>query len=100
MDAAPKLVTVPYLYRGQMQLGVYMQVKTAFEKTNSQMSMIAHRWVEINHLRSVARRLRELEDELCRADDRQDASPKALELWEAQHPSSGSEEEEEASLVG
>ena len=33
------------------------------------MSMLAHRWVEINHLRSVARRLRELEDELRRAAD-------------------------------
>lgn len=26
MDAAPKLVTVPYLYSGKMQMGTYMQV--------------------------------------------------------------------------
>ena len=65
MDAAPKLVTVPALYSGALQMGTYMQIKQGFEKVQGQMSMVAHRWVEINHLRSVARRLYELEAELA-----------------------------------
>ena len=44
-----------------------MQIKTAFEQVQGRMSTIAHRWTEINYLRSVARRLRELEAELERA---------------------------------
>ena len=67
MDAAPKLVTVPWLYSGDLTLGTYMQIKTAFEQVQGRMSTIAHRWTEINYLRSVARRLRELEAELERA---------------------------------
>ena len=67
MDAAPKLVTVPWLYSGELTLGTYMQIKTAFEQVQGRMSTIAHRWTEINYLRSVARRLRELEAELERA---------------------------------
>ena len=66
MDAAPKLVTVPGFYSGDLTLGTYMQIETAFEQVQGRMSTIAHRWTEIP-TRSVARRLRELEAELGRA---------------------------------
>ena len=46
---------------GDLTLGKYMQAISAFEKVQSSLSVLMHRWIDINELRAVGRRLQEFE---------------------------------------
>ena len=67
MDAAPKVVTVPWLLSGRLTLGTYMQIRECFNQVQDRLSLFSRRWGEISNLRSVALRLRELEAALDEA---------------------------------
>tara|TARA_B110001452_G_C15178187_1_gene409291 strand:+ start:76 stop:1101 length:1026 start_codon:yes stop_codon:yes gene_type:complete len=79
MQGMPMFVMMPVLLRGQMALGTYMQAQRAFMNVQGRLGQISRRWPEINELRSVARRLHELERELARGPTptvgRLDATP-------------------------
>ena len=51
-----------------MTLGHYMQALSAFHSVQGGMSMVISRWVELNTLFSVVKRLREFEAVLPAAD--------------------------------
>ena len=61
MAAVPILLMAPVLYSGELTLGSYMQAISAFEKVQGSLSVLMHRWIDINELRAVARRLNEFE---------------------------------------
>ena len=61
MDVVPVLLLCGYLYDGKITLGAFMEANAVFAKVQAGLSTLLHRWVEINELRSVMRRLREFE---------------------------------------
>tara|TARA_B110001452_G_scaffold49248_1_gene37605 strand:- start:2747 stop:3859 length:1113 start_codon:yes stop_codon:yes gene_type:complete len=65
----PMLMLGHAVYEGELTLGSYMQIIGAYTTVQGGLSMLIHRWVEVNELLSVVRRLSELDTRLPPSDN-------------------------------
>ncbi len=61
MMITPYLLMAPGLFAGIINLGVFMEVSSAFSQVRSSFSIFTSRWTTITELRSIFRRIREFE---------------------------------------
>jgi peptide/bleomycin uptake transporter len=68
MELVPIVLMAPYVFMRLMTFGTYMSAISAWQSVQAGITAPMQRWVEINILLSVIRRLREFEDALPPAD--------------------------------